>query len=43
MARSFFSGFFTTIVFVAVIVVVMGGIFLVTSLLAPGGARVPGY
>jgi hypothetical protein len=35
--RQFFSGFFTTIVFVAIVAGVLGGVFLVTALLTNTG------
>jgi len=36
MSRAFWSGFFTTIVFIAIVAAVLGVIFLFTSFLAPG-------
>jgi hypothetical protein len=43
MARTFWSGFFTTIGFAVVIFVVLGVMFLLTSLLSPGATHVAGY
>ena len=36
MSHPFWNGFFTTLVFIAVVTAVLGVIFLFTSYLAPG-------
>ena len=36
MSRTFWSGFFTTIIFIGVVAAVLGAIFLFASFFAPG-------